>query len=108
MLEKLNQLAEQAATNVSRRGFLGRIGRGAGAAAAAAAGLVILAGDARAGRKPRRVVCCYYYGGASPQCEYNRCPKFIRATDRGGDRETFYLEREVPCSSCDDCINGLC
>jgi hypothetical protein len=40
MLEKVNQLAEQAATNVSRRQFLGRLGRSAMAVAAASGGLL--------------------------------------------------------------------
>ena len=40
MFEKVSQVAEQAATNVSRRGFLGRIGLGAAAAAVAIGGLM--------------------------------------------------------------------
>jgi len=51
MLEKFNQLAEHAATNVSRRQFLGRFGRGATAAALAAGGLLVFARDASAARR---------------------------------------------------------
>jgi hypothetical protein len=51
MLEKFSQLAEQAATNVSRRQFLGRMGRGAMVVAAAAGGLLALPAVARAGRR---------------------------------------------------------
>ena len=50
MLEKVSQLAEQAATSVSRRQFLGRIGKGSAAAAAALAGLLVLPAATRAGR----------------------------------------------------------
>ena len=48
MFEKFSQIAEQAATNASRRQFLGRIGRGALAAAAAVSGLLVFPGDAEA------------------------------------------------------------
>ena len=51
MFEKVSQMAEQAATNVSRRQFLGRFGRGAMVVAAAAGGLLAYPGGALAGRK---------------------------------------------------------
>jgi hypothetical protein len=51
MLKKFNQLAEQAATNVSRRQFLGRFGRGAMVMAAVVGGLLIRPEDAHAGRR---------------------------------------------------------
>jgi len=54
MFEKVSQFAEQAATNASRRRFLGRIGRGAMTAAAGAAGLLVASGAAHAGRRRRR------------------------------------------------------
>ena len=68
MFEKLKQAAERAATGVSRRQFLGRIGRAAAVTTAAVAGIAI-AGEAQAGRGcPRgthssrcgrgRVICC--------------------------------------------------
>ncbi len=49
MLEKIGQMAERAATSVSRRQFLGGIGRGAAAVAAAIAGLLALPGSTEAG-----------------------------------------------------------
>ena len=58
MFEKFNQLAEGAATNVSRRQMFGRIGRAAAAAAAVLAGL--LPSQAEAGRGVGRCVVCYY------------------------------------------------
>jgi hypothetical protein len=53
MLEKVSQLAAQAATNVSRRQFLGRFGRGALAVAAMTGGLLIFPDQASAGRTIR-------------------------------------------------------
>ena len=48
MFEKLTQAAEQLATNVSRRQFLGRFGGSALALATALGGLLALTGDAEA------------------------------------------------------------
>ena len=48
MFEKLSQLAEQTATNASRRQFLGRFGGSALALATAVGGLLALTGDAQA------------------------------------------------------------
>lgn len=68
MLEKFNQLAEQAATNVSRRSFLGRLGRGAMAAAAAAGGLLAFGAGAQAGRAGRGARACWI-NSANTQCQ---------------------------------------
>jgi hypothetical protein len=57
--ERFSQIAEQVATSVSRRQFLGRLGRGA--AAAAAAGILAQPGEALARRVKAR--CCYYRCG---------------------------------------------
>lgn len=51
MFEQISQFAEQAATNVSRRQFLGRMGRGAMVVAAASGGLLALPAIARAARR---------------------------------------------------------
>src|SRR5439155_1119982 len=48
MFDKFGQIAEQLATNVSRRQFLGRFGRGALAVAAAVGALVALPAISRA------------------------------------------------------------
>jgi hypothetical protein len=61
MLEKFVEIAEQAATGVSRRQFLGRLGRGAAAAAAATAGMLAHPGEALARRV--KALCCYYRCG---------------------------------------------
>lgn len=44
MFEKVSQIAEQAAINVSRRGFLKGLGRAAAGAAGALGGLLLLPG----------------------------------------------------------------
>jgi hypothetical protein len=59
MLEKISQLAEQAATNVSRRQMLGRFGRAAAAAAAMLAGLLPSQAEAGRGWQGPCVVCYY-------------------------------------------------
>ena len=79
MLEKFNQLAEQAATSVSRRQFLARFGRGAMVAAVTAGGLLALPGEAEAGR---------------------RCPKgyrFCRFRDKRCDRDGICVPKEERC-----------
>jgi hypothetical protein len=61
MFDTYEQVAAQAATNVSRRQCLGLLGRTAFAAAAAAGGLLAHQQSALAGRKKAR--CCYYRCG---------------------------------------------
>src|SRR5712692_8626616 len=56
MFEKTSKLAEKVASNLSRRHFLGSVGRWAGATALAMAGVLATAGSARAGSK----TCCTY------------------------------------------------
>lgn len=56
MLEKVTETAERAATNVSRRQFLGRFGRAATGVAAALGGFLAFPGLASGGRK-QRVLC---------------------------------------------------
>ncbi len=64
MLEKVGRMAEQVATNVSRRQFLGRFGSRAAALAAAVGGLLALPGFAQADRP---VLSC---GSESvPECQ---------------------------------------
>ena len=48
MFDKLSQVAEQAAINISRRQFFGRLGRVAMVVTTAAGGLLMLPGDAKA------------------------------------------------------------
>lgn len=61
MLDKVSQLAEQMATNASRRAFLGRFGRGAMTAAAALGGILALPGRGEAARKPPAICDGYSF-----------------------------------------------
>ena len=80
MLEKVSQLAEQAATNVSRRQFLGRFGRGAMVVAAAAGGLLAMAQGVHAGRggRPCTTDCDCRKGQI---CSGGRCVSGVHVCD---------------------------
>jgi hypothetical protein len=57
MFDKVSEAAERLAVHVSRRGFLGSLGRWAGATALAMAGVLSATGSARAGNGK---TCCAY------------------------------------------------
>jgi hypothetical protein len=64
MFDKISDAAEKLASNVSRRGFLGSVGRWAGATALAMAGVLTVAGTAPANQK---YTCCHYcWSGSVP------------------------------------------
>ncbi len=80
MFEKIGRLAETAANkvNVSRRGFLGRLGQGALAAAGAVGGLLALSNKARAGQHD--LYACSYQQKGGPQCPYGGfCPSSVQS-----------------------------
>jgi hypothetical protein len=80
MFEKTRRLAEQVASSVSRRGFLGSLGGWAATAALGVAGVLATVGTARA--NPRLHRCCYYGGGGTAPIFYicvpdgQTCPAF--------------------------------
>jgi hypothetical protein len=86
MFEKIGRLAEAAASNVSvsRRGFLGHLGRGALATAAVAGALLILPRDAQAGPPPpKNCLACdckntkdFCYKGCTVCPDYINCWMF--------------------------------
>jgi hypothetical protein len=57
MFDRVSEAAEKLATNVSRRAFLGRLGKGSLALTGAIGALLGLAGAAQAGGGKK---CCYY------------------------------------------------
>jgi len=63
MLDRISQVAEKAATSVSRRNFLGQLGRGAAILAGALGGLLATA-DARAGGN--KGLCCAVFNFHNP------------------------------------------
>jgi hypothetical protein len=111
MFEKLNRIAEQAATRASRRQFLGRLGKGALAAAAAVSGLLVLPADSPAAPSVR-ARCCFYRcgnrGGTSGQyvchADGSACRRSFRCGPTGGVFGctcTLVSERQVSgCSRC--------
>ena len=93
MFDKIGLAAEKAATNVARREFLGRLGRGAAVVAGALGGFLLTARDAAASDG----WCCLYFdgtptGGGAYRCYKTRCPK-----RQGGDGGSGY-GRTVRCS----------
>ena len=106
MFEKVGRLAEAAATKVSlsRRGFLGRLGRGALALTGVLGGLLALPKDARAGSG---YVCCQWKCSRPHGSSYKRnlcyppgttCSPFPYSCSYGG---VFLGQKTVP--SCDTC-----
>jgi hypothetical protein len=73
MLEKFNQMAEQAVTSVSRRQLLGCFGRGALAVAMAAGGVLAVPSIGHAGRRQPRLCLADSYGGCAGQLEGTPC-----------------------------------
>jgi hypothetical protein len=85
MLEKVNQLAEQAATNVSRRQFFGRLGKGAMFAAGLVAAVLAVPSSTRAGRGTVR--CCIH------RCAFVEGRQVRRSIWRVCDTDGFGCDR---------------
>jgi hypothetical protein len=95
MFDKLGQFAEQAATNVSRRQFLGGLGRTALAVAAAAGALLALPSEANA--VARGTLC-------SPTCSTFTCTNNLVgglcSTGKCVAARGYYDSYGLPCCSC--------
>lgn len=91
MFDKLNQIAESAATSVSRRQFLGQLGRGAMVLAAAAGGLLALPALTQAGPGG----CGTGWHRCTGRCHRTCCPDgyYCCMKTSRGDRERY-------CSCC--------
>ena len=72
MVDRTEQLAQRVAEGLSRRGFFGRFGRGAAIAALALAGILLLPGEAQAGRRCSNSGQC----PNGQMCIWGRCFKF--------------------------------
>ena len=68
MIDKLSRLAEQVATNVSRRGFMGRVGKGAMAVAATVCGMLGYSAVAEEAAEDEKK-------GGHGCCGNGKCPK---------------------------------
>ena len=73
MFAKLSQTAEQLATNVSRRQFLGRFGRGAITLAAVVGGFLAFPGESSAGRRRCPPGTCLCPFGPPYRCASRCC-----------------------------------
>jgi hypothetical protein len=80
MFEKLSQVAEQTAVNVSRRQFFGRLGRGAMLVAAAMGGLLATPTISRGGRRPPRTCSADSWSACQGALEGDGC----RTSDGAG------------------------
>ena len=97
MFEKTSRFAEELATRMSRRGFVGSLGRWAGATALGLAGIMTLAPQARAGEGKK---CCFYsvYYGTRVETKCVNGPDGCPAVYQG---LPFASSREVAsCSAC--------
>jgi hypothetical protein len=85
MFDKISDAAEKLATDVSRRGFLGSLGRCAAATALGVAGMLAAVDSARAGSAQHShgagQVCCFYSCG--PGRGYKKCKQECPAPDAG-------------------------
>jgi hypothetical protein len=107
MFEKTSQLAEKVATSVSRRNFIGSLGRWAGATTLAMAGVVTVTGRAHAGTQ---VQCCFY--GCSNCTSVSTCisvsdtcPSFIGLPTGGCTLEGSSLVND--CKKCNPKPKGI-
>jgi hypothetical protein len=97
MFENISRVAEQAATNASRREFLGRLGRGALVAAGTVAGYLAFGSEAEAGRRrcttdtqcPRGYICVA-----------GRCVKGVRPPQACGTGSQTYCQGLVEGAAC--------
>jgi hypothetical protein len=81
MFEKFNQIAERAATNASRRQFLGRLGKGALAAAGVVASCVAFGSEAQAAKRRRCTTDANCARGYI--CVAGKCIKGVRSKTCG-------------------------
>jgi hypothetical protein len=83
MFDKIGRAAERAAEGVSRRNFLGRLGRGAAVLATGLGGILLTATGAHAGGGNW---CCLTWDSASsgPTCVKGRCSKNSGTLAGGG------------------------
>ena len=91
MLEQPSRLAEQLATSVSRRGFLGSLGGWAAAAAMGMAGLLAGAGTARSDSEKKAYICVYQnstgtcsYCFVVEHCNFKTCPPSYNGCPKAG------------------------
>ncbi len=103
MFDNIGRVAEQVATSVSRRRFLGSLGRWAGATALGVAGVLTTTGSARAGSN--KVVCCVY--GFTGPCRFGACFKCFDSKSFTGCGTGGSFSFADSCSHCAE-LGGGC
>ncbi len=104
MFDNIGRVAEQVATSVSRRGFLGSLGSWAAAAATMLAGVLTTTASARAGDKA--VICCVYGGTHSCTAQYFKC--YDQQTFQGcGTCDLLFANALYSARSCKGCAEVL-
>jgi len=96
MFDRVSEAAEKLATNVSRRAFMSRLGRGALAVSGALVGALVIPTSLLAGPPPR--YCCIYgdpcHGGGAVLCASQSCP----STYQG-----FSFSTKISVKTCQEC-----
>lgn len=100
MFDKIGLAAEKVAVSVSRRGFLGSLGRWAGTAALGVAGVLVSGKEAQAGQDK---VCCVYGWGTGRTCAlcygyYHPIP--CPANASAGPLSFWLLQHGGSCNQC--------
>jgi hypothetical protein len=88
MFEKLSEIAERSATSVSRRQFLGHVGRGALVAAGVVGAYLAFGSEAQAGKRSRRCTV----DADCPRghiCDGGRCVKGVRNQACGAGSDNY-------------------
>jgi len=97
MHKKINELAEQAASRVSRRGFVSRLGSAAAAVVFVGATL-LSASSAQGARKNRNQLYDCVYSDGTHICT-TRCPGALRVRDRD-EKYNARLIAKTPVETC--------
>jgi hypothetical protein len=98
MFDKVSEAAEKLATKVSRRAFMGRLGRAALAVSGALVGVLAIPTPLQAGHSK---YCCVYgdpcRGGGAVLCASQSCPSSYQG---------FSFSYRITVQSCRDCALG--
>jgi hypothetical protein len=100
MFDRVSEAAENLATSVSRRAFMGKLGKWALAVAGAVGAFAAVPSPLQAGNPNYHWICCVYSGGAT-LCQ--KLPTPCPSTYNGSQ-----LDTECTVSGCKYCFSGAC
>jgi hypothetical protein len=107
MFDKVSQVAEKLATNVSRRAFLNRVGQGALVVAGVLGATLAFPGQGQAGKTGNKI-CTYWrptIGGGTIFC-YSACVRCDTVCGTGGYGNPCRLGGVSACTCNHDCSRG--